>query len=157
MTSGSICGGTGSVCPLVTLVATLENIVFWCLLGSELAGVTAVYFLLPSKFVRPTSPLLDQDNKQKYGKRGPPRPFPVDLFEILRTEDPAVIGWFNAQRPLSSSTSTTECMGRLEEGFSIRDPERFCIDIIPRYFDRRELRYGVVGWQSAKEAVCRGG
>lgn len=55
--------------------------------------------------------------------------FVVDLYNILQQEDSAVISWLGA--PVLAT-------GLSEDAFFIRDPKRFCMDIMPRYFSRRE-------------------
>lgn len=60
-----------------------------------------------------------QQQEQRFGKRGSGQAFALGLFQILKTEDPKVIGW-----------------SRSGKAFRIGDSEKFCRDIMPRFFKR---------------------
>lgn len=62
-----------------------------------------------------------QQQEQRFGKRGSGQAFALGLFQILKTEDPSIIGWSASGK-----------------AFRITDSERFCRDIMPRFF-KREL------------------
>lgn len=62
-----------------------------------------------------------QQQEQRFGKRGSGQAFALGLFQILKTEDPKVIGW---------STSG--------KAFRIGDSEKFCKEIMPRFFKREK-------------------
>lgn len=57
----------------------------------------------------------------------------MDLHTILQVEDLAIIGWVEPE-----PTALTSSSGLCEDAFFIRDFERFCLEIMPRYFNQRE-------------------
>lgn len=57
--------------------------------------------------------------EQRFGKRGSGQAFALGLFQILKTEDPKVIGWSASGK-----------------AFRIGDSEKFCKEIMPRFFKR---------------------
>lgn len=61
--------------------------------------------------------------------------FPADLHSILQQEDSTIIGWLERGPPPSPTTSVASS-DLCENAFVIRDPERFCSDIMPRYFSQ---------------------
>lgn len=63
--------------------------------------------------------------------------FPMDLHNILQEEDSAIIGWLEPEL-IPSPTVSMSSRGVCKDAFFIRDPERFCVDIMPRYFSQRE-------------------
>ena len=60
-----------------------------------------------------------QQQEQRFGKRGSGQAFALGLFQILKTEDPKVIGWSSSGK-----------------AFRIGDSEKFCKEIMPRFFKR---------------------
>lgn len=60
-----------------------------------------------------------QQQEQRFGKRGSGQAFALGLFQILKTEDPKVIGWSASGK-----------------AFRIGDSEKFCKEIMPRFFKR---------------------
>lgn len=69
----------------------------------------------PRTPVQPTP----QQQEQRFGKRGSGQAFALGLFQILKTEDPTIIGWSASGK-----------------AFRIGDSEKFCKDIMPRFFKR---------------------
>lgn len=71
--------------------------------------------------VKPRTPSSSaiQQQEQRFGKRGSGQAFALGLFQILKTEDPSIIGWSPSGK-----------------AFRIEDSERFCRDIMPRFFKR---------------------
>ncbi|CAM9478840.1 unnamed protein product, partial [Sphacelaria rigidula] len=62
-----------------------------------------------------------QQQEQRFGKRGSGQAFALGLFQILKTEDPSIIGWSASGK-----------------AFRITDSERFCRDIMPRFFKQNK-------------------
>ncbi|CAN0180960.1 unnamed protein product, partial [Ectocarpus sp. 6 AP-2014] len=62
-----------------------------------------------------------QQQEQRFGKRGSGQAFALGLFQILKTEDPKVIGWSASGK-----------------AFRIGDSEKFCKEIMPRFFKQNK-------------------
>ncbi|CAM9952030.1 unnamed protein product, partial [Choristocarpus tenellus] len=66
-------------------------------------------------------PTSQGQQEQRFGKRGSGQAFALGLFQILKTEDPSIIGWSASGR-----------------AFRISDSDRFCRDIMPRFFKQNK-------------------
>lgn len=68
------------------------------------------------------SPALSATSSPGTNPTGHSNPFPRKLMEMLRKEDPAVVSWLPKG-----------------DAFSVRDPDKFIADVLPRYFRHTKL------------------
>lgn len=68
------------------------------------------------------SPALSATSSPGTNPTGHSNPFPRKLMEMLRKEDPSVVSWLPKG-----------------DAFSVRDPDKFIADVLPRYFRHTKL------------------
>jgi len=69
-----------------------------------------------------SSPALSATSSPGTNPTGHSNPFPRKLMEMLRKEDSSVVSWLPNG-----------------DGFSVRDPDKFIADVLPRYFRHTKL------------------
>ena len=69
-----------------------------------------------------SSPALSATSSPGTNPTGHSNPFPRKLMEMLRKEDHSVVSWLPKG-----------------DGFSVRDPDKFIADVLPRYFRHTKL------------------
>ena len=83
------------------------------------------------------SPSISPKSSGRGRKSGGSNPFPKKLMDMLKKEDPSVVGWLPKG-----------------DAFIVRDSERFIGDILPRYFRHTKVRIILGSFRCGMPGFC---